>query len=50
MKIAGYSVYVNTNYYDTYESLDDAIYQANRFNTYNDVDILPMVANGGVKC
>lgn len=46
--IVGYSVYVNTQYVETYELLDDAIYQASRFNQSNDVDILPML--GGVQC
>jgi len=50
MIITGYSLYVNTAYYETYESLDDAMNQANRFNTYNYVDIIPMVGKGEVLC
>jgi len=43
-KITGYSLYINCNYYQTYESLADAESQANRYNAFNDVEILPMMA------
>lgn len=43
--ITGYSLYINCNYYETYELLSDAQSEANRYNTFNDVEILPMMAN-----
>lgn len=50
MIITGYSLYVNTAYYETYESLEDAMNQAKRFNTYNSVDILQMIRKGEESC
>ncbi len=43
-QITGYSVYVNTAYYETYELLSDARSEANKYNAFNDVEILPMMA------
>ncbi len=41
-EVVGYSVYINTAYYETYESLVRAEEEASRFNRFNDVDVLPM--------
>lgn len=41
-RITGFSLYVNTSYYQTYESLADAEAAANRYNAFNVVEILPM--------
>jgi antirestriction protein len=43
MPIVGYSVYVNTAYYETYEDLGDALALKKRYDAFNEVDILPMV-------
>lgn len=47
--IVGFSLYVNAAYYETYESLSVALHEANRFNAFNEVEILPMIS-GGVRC
>jgi len=43
-KITGYSLYVNMNYYETYESYAQASTEADRYNSFNATEILPMMA------